>query len=155
VRSPPRLHRIFSSVYSLKPAHIYKGSANEHSTAAGISGSLLLVRSYSVWFQSPNPQRTHIPAHTYTHAHALSHLLYSKCAEGGLNQIPPWCEVSGDIRMTPFYGINEACKTISGFVDAIDVEKLPTNGGCIAGRVRVSSTMHACMLTSMLTMRNP
>ena len=27
------------------------------------------------------------------------------CSEGSINQIPPWTEVKGDIRLTPFYDI--------------------------------------------------
>lgn len=32
-----------------------------------------------------------------------------KCAVGALNQLPPWCEIHGDVRLTPFYEA-EACK---------------------------------------------
>ena len=48
----------------------------------------------------------------------------TKCAEGGLNQIPPWCEISGDVRLTPFYQIDECMKKISSYVDEIDLEAL-------------------------------
>ncbi len=30
-----------------------------------------------------------------------------QCSEGGLNQIPPWCKISGDIRLVPFYDMIE------------------------------------------------
>lgn len=30
-----------------------------------------------------------------------------KCPAGSLNQLPPWIEVSGDIRATPFYEVSE------------------------------------------------
>lgn len=29
------------------------------------------------------------------------------CAKGGLNQIPPHCTISGDIRLTPFYDVQQ------------------------------------------------
>ena len=32
-----------------------------------------------------------------------------KCAVGALNQLPPWAEIHGDVRLTPFYEA-EACK---------------------------------------------
>ena len=32
-----------------------------------------------------------------------------KCAVGALNQLPPWCEISGDVRLTPFFEAAE-CK---------------------------------------------
>lgn len=28
-----------------------------------------------------------------------------KCPPGGLNQLPPWVEISGDVRLTPFYEV--------------------------------------------------
>lgn len=30
-----------------------------------------------------------------------------ECARGSLNQIPPYCTFSGDIRLTPFYDIKD------------------------------------------------
>jgi hypothetical protein len=29
-----------------------------------------------------------------------------KCSEGGINQLPAWAEIQGDIRLTPFYNIS-------------------------------------------------
>ncbi|XP_065897167.1 uncharacterized protein [Dysidea avara] len=39
-----------------------------------------------------------------------------KAAEGRVNQIPPWTEVQGDIRLTPFYNITECLKKLEGYV---------------------------------------
>ena len=33
-----------------------------------------------------------------------------KCAVGSLNQLPPWVEISGDVRLTPFYEVPEAAR---------------------------------------------
>ena len=55
-----------------------------------------------------------------------------KNAAGSLNQLPPWTEISGDVRLTPFYGPND-CKQF--LIDAIadmntNITKLPTRGPC-------------------------
>jgi len=39
-----------------------------------------------------------------------------KCAVGSLNQLPPWVEISGDVRLTPFYEMNEMKAKLDGFV---------------------------------------
>lgn len=39
-----------------------------------------------------------------------------KSAEGSVNQIPPWTEVQGDIRLTPFYDVIECTKKVEGYV---------------------------------------
>eukprot|EP01095_Lingulamoeba_sp_RSL-Kostka_P003418 TRINITY_DN143_c0_g4_i1.p1 TRINITY_DN143_c0_g4~~TRINITY_DN143_c0_g4_i1.p1 ORF type:complete len:447 (-),score=183.82 TRINITY_DN143_c0_g4_i1:162-1475(-) len=41
------------------------------------------------------------------------------CPKGGLNQIPPSCTISGDIRLTPFYDIDTVKNTIDGYVKDI------------------------------------
>eukprot|EP00298_Acanthocystis_sp_HF-20_P012350 c19845_g4_i1.p1 GENE.c19845_g4_i1~~c19845_g4_i1.p1 ORF type:complete len:434 (-),score=190.05 c19845_g4_i1:34-1335(-) len=38
-----------------------------------------------------------------------------RCAEGGLNQIPPWCEIRGDIRLTPFYNIEKCIEKVTSY----------------------------------------
>lgn len=43
-----------------------------------------------------------------------------RCAEGSLNQIPPWCEAQGDIRLTPFYDISDAMKAVEQYVADIN-----------------------------------
>eukprot|EP00731_Ephydatia_muelleri_P025862 Em0017g945a len=55
-----------------------------------------------------------------------------KCSEGSVNQIPPWTEVQGDIRLTPFYNIDECVKKVEGYVKKIndDPTILPTRGPC-------------------------
>ena len=52
------------------------------------------------------------------------------CAPGGLNQIPPDATISGDIRLTPFYPVDDVKACIEAEVAAInaDVESLPTKG---------------------------
>eukprot|EP00300_Choanocystis_sp_HF-7_P030223 c39004_g1_i1.p1 GENE.c39004_g1_i1~~c39004_g1_i1.p1 ORF type:complete len:433 (+),score=109.42 c39004_g1_i1:75-1373(+) len=42
------------------------------------------------------------------------------CAEGGLNQLPPWCEVKGDVRLTPFYSLEECLAKLDGYVADIN-----------------------------------
>ena len=38
-------------------------------------------------------------------ARVLSRRAQVKCATGSVNQIPPWVEIRGDVRLTPFYEI--------------------------------------------------
>lgn len=51
-----------------------------------------------------------------------------KTPEGSLNQIPGECTVCGDIRLTPFYRIQDAMAAFERYVKELDVEKLPTQG---------------------------
>ena len=37
-------------------------------------------------------------------------------ADGSVNQLPPWTEVQGDIRLTPFYNVDECMKKVQGYV---------------------------------------
>lgn len=37
-----------------------------------------------------------------------------ECARGSLNQIPPHCTISGDIRLTPFYDVKEVQAKVRG-----------------------------------------
>jgi acetylornithine deacetylase len=55
-----------------------------------------------------------------------------KCAEGGVNQLPPWTEFQGDIRLTPFYNAKECQKKVEEYVADINakLEELPTRGPC-------------------------
>lgn len=39
---------------------------------------------------------------------------------GSLNQIPPWCKISGDIRLVPFYAIEECMERVEGYVKTIN-----------------------------------
>ena len=43
-----------------------------------------------------------------------------RCSEGSINQIPPWAEVQGDVRLTPFYNIHECLERIKGYVKEIN-----------------------------------
>lgn len=42
------------------------------------------------------------------------------CSEGSINQIPPWAEIKGDIRLTPFYNIMECIEKFRGYVKEIN-----------------------------------
>jgi len=44
----------------------------------------------------------------------------TKCAEGGLNQLAPWCEVQGDIRLTPFYNLAQCMAQVESYVADIN-----------------------------------
>ncbi|XP_019863918.1 PREDICTED: acetylornithine deacetylase-like [Amphimedon queenslandica] len=54
------------------------------------------------------------------------------CSEGSINQIPPWTEVKGDIRLTPFYDIEECTARIGKYVEELnnDLSILPCRGPC-------------------------
>jgi acetylornithine deacetylase len=43
-------------------------------------------------------------------------------SEGSLNQLPPLCTVSGDIRLSPFYKIAEAMASIDGYIADINAD---------------------------------
>jgi acetylornithine deacetylase len=51
-----------------------------------------------------------------------------KVPEGSLNQIPGECTVNGDIRLTPFYQIEDAMSALERYVREIDVAQLQTLG---------------------------
>jgi acetylornithine deacetylase len=51
-----------------------------------------------------------------------------KVPEGSLNQIPGECTVSGDIRLTPFYRIEDAMQQVERYIRELDVTRLPTLG---------------------------
>ena len=55
-----------------------------------------------------------------------------KCSEGSINQIPLWTEVKGDIRLTPFYDIDECLTKIKRDVAQLnnDIGILSTRGPC-------------------------
>ena len=42
------------------------------------------------------------------------------CSEGSVNQIPAWAEVQGDIRLTPFYNIEDCLDKVKGYVKDIN-----------------------------------
>ena len=39
-----------------------------------------------------------------------------KCAVGSLNQLPPWVEISGDVRLTPSYEVKELWDAVAEWV---------------------------------------
>jgi len=54
-----------------------------------------------------------------------------KCAPGAINQIPPWVEIKGDIRLTPFYDCFDCMNTVDTYIKDLnegDIEKLPCHG---------------------------
>eukprot|EP00904_Undaria_pinnatifida_P004372 jgi/Undpi1/13936/HiC_scaffold_9.g03587.m1 len=53
-----------------------------------------------------------------------------ECASGSINQIPPHATVSGDCRVTPFYGVDNVQKSIEGYVAEINADPsiLPSHG---------------------------
>jgi len=42
------------------------------------------------------------------------------CSEGSVNQIPPWTEMRGDIRLTPFYDIYDCIRKVEGYVKELN-----------------------------------
>lgn len=54
------------------------------------------------------------------------------CSKNSLNQIPPHCTISGDIRLTPFWDVKTVEKTVEGYVADLNKEitSLPTRGPC-------------------------
>eukprot|EP01104_Vermistella_antarctica_P015046 TRINITY_DN485_c0_g1_i1.p1 TRINITY_DN485_c0_g1~~TRINITY_DN485_c0_g1_i1.p1 ORF type:complete len:454 (-),score=133.87 TRINITY_DN485_c0_g1_i1:156-1484(-) len=52
--------------------------------------------------------------------------------KGGLNSLPPYTTVSGDIRLTPFYDVPEVKAAVQSYVDELnaDLSLLPTRGPC-------------------------
>ncbi|CAM9261978.1 unnamed protein product [Choristocarpus tenellus] len=53
-----------------------------------------------------------------------------KCASGSINQIPPHATISGDCRVTPFYGVSMVQEKIEGYVAEINENPsiLPSRG---------------------------
>ena len=43
-----------------------------------------------------------------------------KCSEGSINQLPPWTEIQGDIRLTPFYDVDECMEKVKGYVQELN-----------------------------------
>lgn len=52
------------------------------------------------------------------------------CQKGGTNQICPECTVHGDIRLSPFYDVEDVMNAIEGYVKELndDMEELPMKG---------------------------
>ena len=55
-----------------------------------------------------------------------------KCCEGPVNQVPPWTEIQGDIRLTPFYEPETCLKKVKGYVENLnnDLSLLRNRGPC-------------------------
>ncbi|CAB9527070.1 Acetylornithine deacetylase [Seminavis robusta] len=58
-----------------------------------------------------------------------------ECAQGALNQLPPWTTLSGDIRLTPFYDPADVMTKVEGYVEELNQNMgtpgfIPTRGPC-------------------------
>lgn len=53
-----------------------------------------------------------------------------ECTKGSINQIPPQCTAQGDIRLSPFYDIEEAKAAVSRYVKEINdaIDNVPRRG---------------------------
>jgi hypothetical protein len=40
--------------------------------------------------------------------------------DNAVNQVPPWCEMEGDIRLTPFYTVEAVKAAVEGYVADIN-----------------------------------
>ncbi|KAL8244553.1 hypothetical protein R6Q59_010811 [Mikania micrantha] len=49
---------------------------------------------------------------------------------GGINQIPYECTVSGDVRLTPFYNVQDVINKLNEYVEYLNknIDKIPTRG---------------------------
>ena len=54
-----------------------------------------------------------------------------KCSEGSINQLPPWTEIQGDIRLTPFYDVDECMKKVKGYVEELN------DGWCVSNTLDI------------------
>ena len=43
-----------------------------------------------------------------------------RCSEGSVNQVPPWTEIQGDIRLTPFYDAETCLEKVKGYVETLN-----------------------------------
>ena len=71
------------------------------------------------------------------------------CAEGSVNQIPPWAEIKGDIRLTPFYDIEQCVGKMTEYVKQLneDLSILPTRGPCSKYTITAVSYTHLTLPT--------
>lgn len=55
-----------------------------------------------------------------------------ECAQGALNQLPPWTTVSGDIRLSPFYDAGVVMDKVNAYVKDLNdnIQYIPTRGPC-------------------------
>lgn len=100
-----------------RPAHVHTcepmgGSSADHGTGLGLAPSPR--RQCSPCCDRTRPPFSSIsvtvsepPLGLPYRAAVLSCVWQVECARGSLNQIPPYCTFSGDIRLTPFYDIKE------------------------------------------------
>ena len=49
-----------------------------------------------------------------------------RCSEGSVNQLPPWTEIQGDIRLTPFYDAEACLEKVMGYVASLNSGTLLT-----------------------------
>ena len=50
-------------------------------------------------------------------------LLYKSDDSTASNEIPAWVEISGDIRLTPFYNLDDCIENIQSYVRSINESK--------------------------------
>lgn len=64
----------------------------------------------------------------------------TQTAEGSVNQLPPWTDVQGDIRLTPFYDIDECVKKVEDYVAELnkDPNQLVTGDRGPASKYEIS-----------------
>eukprot|EP00928_Gymnodinium_smaydae_P015281 TRINITY_DN15620_c0_g1_i2.p1 TRINITY_DN15620_c0_g1~~TRINITY_DN15620_c0_g1_i2.p1 ORF type:complete len:536 (-),score=128.78 TRINITY_DN15620_c0_g1_i2:206-1813(-) len=74
----------------------------------------------------PNPSETAYNFSTGSHMKPTQ----VECAKGSLNQICPECTISGDIRLSPFYEVEDVVKAIEQYVQDINdsMEDMPHRG---------------------------
>lgn len=44
-------------------------------------------------------------------------------APSAVNQLPPWTEIKGDIRLTPFYDIDQCMEKMKDYIEELNNSK--------------------------------
>ena len=52
-------------------------------------------------------------------------------APGSVNQVPPWTEIMGDIRLTPFHDIDNCVEKVRGYVQELNYSKAIVGPYCL------------------------
>ena len=76
-----------------------------------------------------------------------------KCSEGSINQLPPWTEVQGDIRLTPFYNIDECIEKVRGYIQELNAGRYTFSVVCVSVMIAFYSCI--CIDLSLLPTRGP
>jgi acetylornithine deacetylase len=74
-----------------------------------------------------------------------------RCSEGSVNQVPPWTEIQGDIRLTPFYEAETCLEKVEGYVETLnnDLSLLPTRGPCSKYTLDIPEVIISLWLTHL------